>query len=897
MAVANEHVSDVALRDGSIVRVRPVEQQDRPQILDFIRSLSKEALRLRFLGGLSEPESLSKWLEATKDRFALVGVHEGRVVGHAAYQLISPGKAEWSVVVRDDMQGKGIGTHLLGQIIEAAGEAGIYSLEADLYTDNYKVLDVIHGLGFPSKHRVEGSTLHISHPTSISQEVIERFDRMEAVTSSAAVERFLRPKSVAIVGASRTRGTIGWELFHNALTGGFSGPVYAVNPSATVIQSVPAYKSVLEIPGPVDLVLITVRAEAVLDAARECGKKGVKAIVVISAGFAETGGKGTALQEELVEICREHGMRLIGPNCMGIMNTSAEVSLNAQFCPFPPIRGGLGILSQSGAVGIALIEYASRLGLGISSFVSVGNKVDISGNDLLDYWEGDKETKIALLYLESFGNPKKFSRIARRFTRVKPIVAVKGGRSRAGFKATQSHTGALVASSLVTVDALFKQAGVIRTNTLEEMFDVSALLSSQPVPKGRRVAIISNAGGAAILAADATEDHGLEVPELSVATKSKLRAFLNPDASVGNPVDMVASASPENYEHAIRAVSEDENVDAVVVIFIPPLELEPKVIAASVVKAVGRLERKVPVASVFMASKDLPPLLTGEGITLPNYRFPEAAVQAIAKAAEYGAWLGVPPEQKAVLEGVKKGEAVNIVTAAVGAGRDWLRPEEVSGVLRAYGIRTLEQTEVKDADGAVKAREAFGGKVAMKAVAPGLVHKSDVGGVALGLEDEAQVRDAARHMTDRLRAKGYDLSGFLVQPMLEDASEMFVGVTHDRIFGPIVACGAGGVFVELLKDVSVRLTPISKREAGEMVHSLHTYPALDGYRGAPRRDIAALEDVVVRVGALADEMHEILEVDLNPLMVLTQGKGACVVDARIRVGPAPPELPLGAKKK
>jgi acyl-CoA synthetase (NDP forming) len=619
--------------------------------------------------------------------------------------------------------------------------------------------------------------------------------------------------------------------------------------------------------------------------------------VVISAGFAEAREAGAQLQQELVEVCREAGMRLIGPNCMGIINTDPKVGLNGQFSPFKPNLGKIGFLSQSGALGIAIIDYASRLGLGMSTFVSVGNKADISGNDLIQYWESDDNTNLILLYLESFGNPRKFARIARRVGRKKPIIAVKGGRSAAGFRATQSHTGALVAASDITVDALFCQAGVIRTDILSEMFDVAALLTTQPVPKGDRVAIITNAGGAGILAADACEDLGLQVPELSRESQAALKGFLSSAAGVRNPVDMVASASSSDYAHAIRAVAMDPNVDALIAIFIPPMALHPEEVAGEILKAAQELDGRIPILSTFMASHGSPEILSDGQSRIPSYPFPEAAARALARAVQYGKWLATPEGNTPNFPDVRREDAAAIVAQALRTGERWLTPEEIENLLSCYGIPLVKTLHAATPEQAGQVAAELGGEVALKAVAPGLVHKTEVGAVRLALAGSEATEKAAEEMLKQLEAAGLKGTGFIIQPMVPSGIEMLVGVTHDSVFGPIMICGAGGILVELLKDIAVRITPLTDRDAREMVRSLKTFPLLSGYRGGPRYDVAALEQVILRVGALVEDIHAIGELDLNPVIVLPEGQGVSLVDARIRVAEALPPLPFGAKKR
>jgi acetyl coenzyme A synthetase (ADP forming)-like protein len=864
--------------------------------VSFIESLSAQTLSLRFPHKL-EPEQAVDELMPREGQLALLAVREEKVVGHAIYTVSEPGKAEHAVVVADAYQGRGLGTILLGQLTQAAIAAGISELEAYVTPENAPILQVVRELGFPTLLKSKPGFIHVTFPASLLPEALARFEQREAVAAVAAMEKFFQPQGIAVIGASRERGGISAELFHNILVAGFQGPVYPVNAKSDVVQSVAAYRSVLECPGPVDLAFIVVPAPAVLPVTRDCAQKGVHALVVISAGFAETNEAGSQLQQELVEICRESGMRLIGPNCMGIVNTDSKISLNGQFSPYKPIPGKIGFLSQSGALGIAIIDYASRLGLGMSTFVSVGNKADISGNDLVQYWESDDNTNLILLYLESFGNPRKFARIARRVGRKKPIIAVKGGRSAAGFRATQSHTGALVATSDVTVDALFRQTGVIRTDVLAEMFDVAALLTTQPVPSGDRVAIITNAGGAGILAADACEDLGLQVPELASETQAELKNFLSPAAGVRNPVDMVASASSADFARTIRVVAGDPHVDALIVIFIPPMALRPEQVAEEILKAAQELEGRLPILSTFMASHGSPEILSDGENRIPSYPFPEAAARALARAVQYGEWLAAPEGDTPDFPNIHREAAAAIVAHALRGGGGWLTPEEVENLLDCYGISLVKTLHAATPLEAGLAAQKLGGKVALKAVAPGLIHKTEAGAVHLELVGKNETEKAAERMLKKLEATGLEEIGFIVQPMVEAGIEMLVGVTHDPVFGPIVVCGAGGVLVELLKDVVVRITPLTDQDASEMVRSLKTFPLLNGYRGGPRYDVKALEQLILRVGALVEDIHEISELDINPVIVLPEGQDVSLVDARVRVAEALPPLPFGAKKR
>jgi acyl-CoA synthetase (NDP forming) len=640
-----------------------------------------------------------------------------------------------------------------------------------------------------------------------------------------------------------------------------------------------------EAPGPVDLAVIAVPAAAVLDVASACARKGIHRLVVISAGFAETGGEGAGRQEALMELCRAHAMRVIGPNCMGLVNTAEDVRLNATFAPTTPLPGRLAFMSQSGALGLAIMDYASRLGLGLASFVSVGNKADISGNDLIQYWESDAAVDVILLYLESFGNPRKFSRIARRVARSKPIVAVKSGRSAVGARAAGSHTGSMIAAADTSVDALFRHAGVIRTNTLEELFDVATLLAHQPVPRGRRVAILTNAGGPGILCADACAAEGLDVVSLADATRAELRLVLPAEASVENPVDMIASAAPEQFRTAVEIVGRDPAVDALIVIYVPPLVAGADAVARAILDGARALEARKPLLTVFMQARGLPEALTTDDLRIPSYAFPESAAIALARVARYGEWLARPESEPAHFDGLRRDDAAFLIAKALGRGEAWLPPDDVWAVLSCYGIPLVEQRVCASVDDVAGAAEGLGGQLVIKAQGAGLVHKTEAGAVALDVP-ASKAGEVAREMAARLRGMKLEAPTFTVQRMAGKGVEMIVGAVHDPQFGPVVACGAGGTMVELLEDVTVRIAPLAEDDAREMVAELKTYPALRGYRGAAPLDVDALVDLVLRVGALVNDLPQIVELDLNPALV--HEHGLTVVDARMRVAVVEP---------
>jgi acetyl coenzyme A synthetase (ADP forming)-like protein len=903
---------DVVLRDGSTVRVRQIRPDDEQRLLEFYRGLSKESRWLRFFSPISDAvleSQAHRDVTAQSGTFGLVastGPGE-RLVGHALFATLpaEPGRvsdhAEVAFAIADDFQGRGLATILLGQLAEVASRNGITTFEAETLAANHRMLGVFRHSGFHVKVSVETGQLHVTFPTSLTAEAIDKFEQREWTAAVNALRLFLHPRSVAVIGASRSAGTIGGEIFRNLISYGFQGPVYPVNPSAEVVQSVMAYPSIEAISGPVDLAVIVVPASLVVKAAEECGRKGVRALVVISAEFAEVGEEGRERQAELVRVCRETGMRLIGPNCMGIINTDPDVRLDATFAPILPTAGRVGFSSQSGALGLAVIDYASSLGLGISSFVSVGNKADISGNDLLRYWDSDSGTDVILLYLESFGRPRKFSQIARKVGRNKPIVVVKSGRSAAGARATSSHTGALLAASDVTVDALFRQAGVIRTDTLEELFDVASLLANQPLPGGPRVGIITNAGGPAILCADACESRGLEVPVLEESTRNRLREILAPGATPTNPVDMIASATAEQYRETMRLVAADPNIDSLIVIFTPPLVTRAEAVGEAIIEVARESNRSKPLLAVFMTSQGAPEVIKSSEIRIPSYAFPETAAIALARAAQYRGWRERPIVEPPQFQDIRRDEAAAIVANALAQGIGWLGMNETRDLLSCYALPLAEQRLVSTPEEAGLAAEELQGPVALKAIAPGLLHKTEAGAVRLNLQDRDQVAAAARELSGKLTAIKAAANAplaasplqFLVQRMVTGGVEMLVGVVHDRHFGPIVACGAGGVMVELLRDVSVQLTPLNRQDADDMIRSLKTFPLLTGFRGSPPCDVEALIDGLLRVSAMVEDLPQIAELDCNPFLVLEQG--AAIVDARVRIEAVEPRSPIGTR--
>lgn len=894
-AAASMQGVDVVLRDGSTVHVRPVAAADEPTLREFLRGLGPRSRWLRFRSMPSDrflTQAAQAYASSDQAReFGLAALAGDTIVAQGHYVQVGRDRAEVALTVADAYQGRGLGTLLLGQLAAIAEKKGIDVFEASVAPDNHAMLEVFRESGFAVEVRRTPGEIQVTLATSLTDEARRRFEDRERVATVNALGKFLTPRSVAVIGASRQPDTVGGRIFANLSKGGFSGAVYPVNQQADEVQGTRAYHTIEAIPGPVDLAVVAVPAPHVVTVAEQCARKGVPALLVISAGFAETGAAGVARQGELMRVCRAAGMRLIGPNCLGLLNTDPAVRLNATFAPIPPPAGTVGFLSQSGALGLAMIDHAALRGLGLSSFVSVGNKADISGNDLLQYWEADSRTRVVLLYLESFGNPRKFARIARRVGRAKPIIAVKSGRSAAGSRAAASHTGALVAAD-VTVDALFRQAGVIRTDTLEQMLDVAMLVAHQPIPRGRRVAIITNAGGPAILAADAAEAEGLEVPVLTEATRTRLRAFLPAAATVTNPVDMIATATAPQYGEAIRVVADDPNIDALIAIFIPPLATQADDVARAIVGAARDLGSEKPILTVFMSARGGPDVLRTSEPRIPVYAFPEDAAMALSRVTRYGEWLARPAEAPSRIE-ARRDEAAAVVARALGRGDGWLPPEDVATLLACYGLPVVEQRVVRDPAEAALAAAAIDGPVALKAIAPGVLHKTEAGAVRLDLRGANAVRQAAEEMVAGLAAQGHPPTGFIVQRMAPKGVELLVGVVHDPSFGPVIACGAGGTLVEVLGDVAVRLVPLGRADAADMVRSLRTYRLLTGFRGAPPCDIAAVEDIVLRVSALAEDLPEVAELDCNPVIVTAHG--ALVVDARIRLGATPSPSPRVAR--
>ncbi|HXS48070.1 MAG TPA: GNAT family N-acetyltransferase [Solirubrobacterales bacterium] len=881
--------ADVVLRDGSTAQLRPVRPDDVQALREFFDGLDPASQAFRFFSGAIDTERAAQLMASVDYRghYGLIASRgaDHRPIGHGTYIEIGEGKAEVAFAVADELQGHGLGTILLAHLAEAASDNGFATFLAEVLPQNQRMIEMFRESGFPVEIASSAEGLRVEFPTSLSPEAIARFEDRDRLAAQAAVARFVEPASIAVIGASRHRGTVGGEVLHNLIASPFAGSVFAVNRAAESVQSLAAFASVAEIPAAIDLAVLAVDAEATIEVARECAAKGARGLIVLSAGFAEHGPEGARRERELLAVCREAGMRLIGPNCLGVLDTRPQSGLNVTFAPTTPPAGNVGFATQSGALGLALIDFAQARSLGVSSFASLGNRADITANDLLEFWETDERTRLALLYIESFSDSRRFARVARRVGKRKPVIVVKSGRSVSGARAASSHTGALLAASDRTTDALFEQSGVIRAETLAELLDVASLLSSQPLPTGPRVAILTNAGGPGIMCADACEAAGLEVPPLPESVQAELAAFLPAEASLGNPVDMIATASAEQYRGAIAALAAWEGIDALIAIFIRPLLTEAEDVAAAVREAANELPREIPVQAVFMSSADSAKVTGSLGI--PAYQQPEDAARALGKAARHARWREHPDSPPPSFPDLRPDEGAAILAEALAAETEWLGAEECARLLDCYGIAMPEAISAADPVAAGRAAAELGGPVALKAHGPRILHKSELGAVRIGLSGTEQVEGAAMQMDEALAAKGLERASFLVQRMIEGGVELLVGVATDPVFGPVVACGAGGTAVELLGDVSVRVCPLLGEDAAEMVASLAIAPMLDGFRGLPPVDREALQALVARVGALAEAHREIVELDLNP--VLARADGATALDARIRIAAPQPQ--------
>jgi acetyl coenzyme A synthetase (ADP forming)-like protein len=882
---------EAVLRDGASIVIRHAVPEDKPGLRDLFSRMSPTSISHRFFGAKRElTDADLRWLDGDDTgQAALVAINrhgnKERILGLGRYVVLAkhPDIAEVAFDVGDADQGRGIGTLLLDHLARIGRLRGITAFRAEVEADNGLMLEVFARSGFTVRQELDRDRIfHVDFPIAETDRFVLLAADRERRAAALSLRSIFAPASIAVIGASRTQNTIGRAILDNLIRDGYRGKLYPINPHAQELCGRPCFASVTGVGAPIDLAIIAVPAPEVECVLRECATAGVRGVVVITAGFAEASGDGRALEHKLRDIARAAGMRMVGPNCMGVLSTNPGVRMNATFSPVFPPTGCVSMVSQSGALGLAMLDYARTAELGIADFISIGNKTDVSVNDVLSYWHDDPNTCVIALYLESFGNPRSFARLAPQVAREKPIVAVKSGRSAAGTRAASSHSAAL-ASLDVGIDALFAQTGVLRVDTLEQMFDVVSLLSSQPVPTGPRIGVVTNAGGPGILLADACEAHGLTLPKLTDETLAELRAILPAHAGLSNPIDMIAAAPPAHYEQVIELVGRDPNVDAVVAIYVPPLVTNPEDIAAAIARGAGTLPAHKPIATVFMSSKGTPELLSrGPRGSLPAYTFPENAALALASAVRYGTWRRKPGGSHFNLPADQEQAVRSAVRAWVAAHpeKTWLPFDEITNLLSIIGVRMASHLRTPPSpEAAVAAARELGFPIVLKAIAPGLVHKSDAGGVMLDLDDGVAVRAAAETM----RTKLPNLTGYIVQQQVPRGVEALVGMTYDASLGPLLVTGLGGTAVELYKDVSFRVTPLTDADAREMLESLRGRALFSGFRGAPPADREALVDVMMRIAALIEIVPELVELALNPVMVLRPGDGAIVVDARMRL--------------
>ena len=867
--------ADVLLRDGGTAHIRPISPADSDLLVSFYENVSAQSKYYRFFAAmptLNERE-VKRFVEVDHhDRVALVLTVAERMIAIGQFERLPGGagkgvEAEVAFLVQDRHHHRGIGQLLLEHLSQIGREVGIERFVAEVLPDNVGMLQVFREAGYQVTGGFEDGVMHLEFridPTVTSLGVMQaREHRAEA----ASVQRFFAARSVAIIGASRRHDTVGHRLVRNLVLGDYQGRVYVVNESADAVAGMPAYDSVTQIPDDVDIAVIAVPAEVVPDVVLDCAHKGVHGIVVISAGFAETGEQGRQRQRQLLRLCRTYGLRLIGPNALGIINTAADFALNASLSPLMPPRGRAGFFSQSGALGIAILENVSRRGLGLSTFVSAGNRADVSGNDLLQYWEEDDATEVVLLYLESIGNPRKFSRLARRVSQRKPVIAVKSGRTTQGVP--MGHAVRASEVGQMAVDAMFRQAGVIQVDTLDEMFDVAQLLAHQPLPQGNRVAIVGNSDALALIAADTAVAAGLE---------ARVVGELSPEANA------------EAFEKALDAAIDDPTIDAVLAVFIPPVNNTGAEVA-DVLAVVGEQSEK-PVVSTFLAAEGIPELLrvpdvagstAGRG-SVPSYPSPDSAVRALARAAEYAAWLRRPePEIVAPAEADQVRARSTVVQALASAPEGRLLDDgELTELLDAYGVELWQRIPVNSADSAVAAGKKLGWDVVLKATADHLRHRPDLAHVWRNIDNEEEMRDAWHTMHGLIDSRA--TADFVVQRVAPAGVPIAIHGLEDPLFGPVVSFGVSGAFSELLGDCAFRIPPMNPHDAYEMVRELKAAPLLLGYRGSAPVDTGALESLLLKVAQLKNDLPQVRDLELA--LVIVGAHGATVLTASARVEPA-----------
>ncbi|HTS97365.1 MAG TPA: GNAT family N-acetyltransferase [Streptosporangiaceae bacterium] len=917
------------LTDGSTVEIRPAGPQDAMAVREMHAAMSPDNMYLRFFSisaRAGEREARRVCREPGPDHEALLAWLSGRLVGVASYEVSGePGEAEIAFAVPDDMHGRGIATLLLEHLVSLARQRKLKAFTAETLADNAAMLRVFADAGLPVQRRTSNGVVQLTFPLpggdsdESLDSYLESVARRESRADVASLSHLLQPDSVAVVGASRKPGTVGRAILRNIVSSGYQGRVYAVNPHARTMEGMRCVASVADIPEPVDLAVIALPSTAVPEVAAECGRRGVRGLVVIT---SDMGSEGS----DLLAICRRFGMRLIGPNCFGV--SVPETGLNATFAAAHPASGVAGLVVQSGGLGIALLEHLSRLGIGVSSFASVGDKYDVSSNDLLMWWAQDEVTRLAILYVESFGRPRLFARIARRVGHQMPVLTVLAGRSQAGRQARGAHARtsdvAAAATREVTQEALFGQAGVIVTTTYGELIEAAALLACQPLPAGNRIAIVTNADEAGVLTADACGDNGLELAHLAGNTRRRLRRLLPAGAKMTGPVDTTFAADTAAFRACLEEVAADDGVDAVIAVAIPMAicDLRTAVRAAQVskplavvlldqaesVQLLGPEQASTPAAPppgpgadgapAGTTSDGAPAATTDDAAApsgppalvagLPSYAYPEAAARALGHAVGYRAWRDRQQGQVPELPGARADDARELVAGFLARNPDggWLSHDQAADLVSCYQIPVVATLPARSEQEAVRAAAELGDRVVLKAEVEGLAHKTDAEAVKLDLRTPDEVTGAYRALTASL---GDRLRNVQVQPMIADGVEVLIGVIQEPMFGPLVVLGLGGATAEVLGDHAARLTPLTDTDAEELIHAVPGAPLLFGH-GAPPVDTGELADTLLRVSRLADDLPEVAELDLNPL--IARSDGIHVVDVRVRVSPAEPRDPF-----
>ena len=696
------------------------------------------------------------------------------------------------------------------------------------------------------------------------------------------LDKIMKPKSIAVIGASTKPKTIGSEIMQRLRDYKFNGNIYPINPKGGIIEGFQAYTSIKEVPSEVDLAVIVVNSKFVLDTIDQCHEKGIKGLCIITAGFKETGKEGAELERQLLQKVRDYGMRCVGPNCLGVLNTNDSIKMDATFAESLPVKGDIGFVSQSGALGGGILNILKDLNLGFAQFVSIGNQADINAETMLEYWENDDDVKQILLYMESIQNPQNFRKLASRITKKKPILALKAGRSAAGASAASSHTGSLAGADKAAA-ALLKQSGVIREFSLKNLFANAKAFSNCPIPKGNRVAIITNSGGPGIMATDAVCESGMQMAKITDETKEKLRSFLPAAASVKNPIDMIASAPIEHYKQTLETVLEDENVDMIAVIYLPFLGLKDIDVAQALMEIKAKNPQK-PIIGVFMTTSDFFVKISNMDVNMPFYMYAEEAAEAMTRLDEQRRWMETPQGSIPSFN-VDKAKVETIIKNSLKEGRDQLTTLESIDVLEAYGIRACKYGLATNEEEVAKLGNQIGYPVVMKMTSKTTSHKTDVGGVVVNIKDEAQLRNEYKALLQRLEAKGLleGLEGVIIQEMVKGSREMVCGIATDPQYGPMMMFGLGGVFVEVMKDVTFRIAPLTDNDAMDMIKSVKAYKLLEGARGTTPAQIGQIQETLLRLSQLVSDYKFIDELDINPLLISEKTGEGIAVDGRIKV--------------